>query len=92
MKTDVLGEHAKDKITGFEGTITGVVSYLTGCDQYLVQPTLGPNYEWREPMWLDSNRLKIDYTVEKLEITGALGVPDTITKDHNGPDKPAPIK
>lgn len=30
------GQTVKEKITGFQGVITGVVSYITGCNQYLV--------------------------------------------------------
>lgn len=31
-----LGATLKDKITGFEGIATGVASYITGCDQYVI--------------------------------------------------------
>ncbi|EPN30018.1 hypothetical protein A245_46208, partial [Pseudomonas syringae pv. actinidiae ICMP 19096] len=33
-----LGKKARDKISGFEGVITGRAQYLTGCDQYVLSP------------------------------------------------------
>ena len=32
------GQLAQDKITGFTGMVTGHSDYMTGCDQYLLQP------------------------------------------------------
>ena len=34
------GETVTDKITGFNGIITGQAAYITGCNQYLVQPKI----------------------------------------------------
>jgi hypothetical protein len=36
-----LGSKAKDKITGFNGFVTGFVTYLSGCNQALVVPKVG---------------------------------------------------
>jgi len=33
-----LGDLVKDKITGFEGVVTGYTKWLTGCDRVVVQP------------------------------------------------------
>jgi hypothetical protein len=33
-----IGKYARDKITGFEGTITVFASHITGCDTYSLQP------------------------------------------------------
>ena len=33
-----FGEKVRDKVTGFEGVVTGFVTYISGCDQYLVNP------------------------------------------------------
>lgn len=30
----ILGRKVRDKVTGFEGIVTGRATYLTGCDQY----------------------------------------------------------
>ncbi len=32
-----LGSRAKDKISGFEGIVTGRTEWLTGCDRYLLE-------------------------------------------------------
>lgn len=32
-----LGDHVRDRITGFEGIITGITRWLTGCDRAVVQ-------------------------------------------------------
>ena len=57
----LLGCHGKDKITKFEGVITGFAQYITGCDQYLVQPECkdGAHVEGR---WFDDNRLQVSLT------------------------------
>ena len=43
-----LGIKAKDSITGFQGVITGKVSYLTGCDQYLLAPEVHNCWKYGE--------------------------------------------
>ncbi len=49
-----LGMTAKDKITGFQGMITGRCTYLTGCAQLLLIPRIvkedgtKPGGEWFE--------------------------------------------
>jgi hypothetical protein len=78
-----FGKEVEDKITGFTGTIIGISSYITGCDQILVQPAFKKN-EWKESRWFDDDRIeptgkKIDYTFTQ----GAL---------RGGPDRGAPTK
>jgi hypothetical protein len=51
-----LGIKVRDKITKLEGMLTGKVTYLTGCDQYLVQPQ-GDGKTYPESTWIDVNRL-----------------------------------
>lgn len=53
-----LGKKAKDKITGFAGTVTGTAQYLTGCDQCLVLPETADPNKYPEGQWLDINRLE----------------------------------
>ena len=72
-----MGSTAKDLITGFEGIVTGRAEYITGCDQYLLQPKVkdGAHVEGR---WFDDNRLeKQDAKVLELAVdeenTGACG-------------------
>lgn len=46
----------EEKITGFRGIITGAASYLTGCDQFLVQPPIKDG-AWVNGQWFDDGRL-----------------------------------
>lgn len=52
-----LGIVAADKITGFQGVVTGCVEYLTGCKQYLIQPACKNTGELIQPSWFDEDRL-----------------------------------
>lgn len=71
----------RDKITGFEGMVTGHSDYITGCDQYLVQPPVKET-EFKEPRWFDANRLEVVEETPALKVTG----------EENGADIPAPAK
>ncbi len=51
-----LGVQVKDVISGLVGYTTGYVTYITGCNQYLVQPT-GNGKSKPEPSWVDESRL-----------------------------------
>jgi len=53
-----MGSKVKDKITGFEGTITAVTFYLYGCTQYLVQP-IAKDGEQKEPDFIDESGLEL---------------------------------
>lgn len=77
-----LGVKAKDKITGFEGVVTGHADYLTGCDQYLVQPPVGEKGDARDGRWFDEQRLEV------------LDAPAMVLDNSkgNGADMEAPIK
>jgi hypothetical protein len=63
-----LGLLAKDKITGFTGTMTGFCRYLTGCDQYLLSPSVDKDGKHVEARWFDENRLNIFEDSEKIEL------------------------
>lgn len=76
-----LGATTKDKITGYEGIITGKCSYITGCDQYLIQPKTKEG-TWVEAKWFDENRLE--------QLDSEIIVLDDDHKD--GPCGSAPIK
>lgn len=54
-----FGVKAKDKITGFEGTVTGHSDFITGCDQFFLQPTVDDKGAKREGQWFDENRLEV---------------------------------
>lgn len=53
-----LGVTARDKITGFEGVVTGMAYYLTGCHQVLLQPAMSEG-KWVESHWFDLQRLEV---------------------------------
>lgn len=78
----MLGKKVRDKVTGFEGVVTGRVEYLTGCAQVLVQPRVKGDGEFIESRWLDEPRAEV---VDEQPVM-ANPTPD------NGPDKPAPRK
>lgn len=54
----------RDRITGFEGKCTGFVSYISGCDQVLLQAGLDKDGKLEEGKWFDDDRL-IDVAAEK---------------------------
>ena len=53
------GDLVKEKITGFEGTITGSVHYLTGCNQYLIVPKCENPSKVSQGEWYDEGRLEL---------------------------------
>ena len=76
-----LGKKGRDKITGFEGIITGRAQYLYGCDQYCLVP---PSKEGtiKESHWFDEGR---------IEITGEGVKPAEVRVEKNGgPNRDAP--
>jgi hypothetical protein len=56
-KFEILGIEVKDVITGLKGVITARASYITGCDQYLVQPQ-GDGKNYPDATWIYEERLK----------------------------------
>lgn len=73
----------KDVITGFEGIITGHADYITGCDQFLVQPS-AKDGEWKEARWFDEKRLEVvDFDISSIKLKES---------KENGADISAPIK
>lgn len=57
---EFLGCKAKDRISGFSGTVTGICHYISGCNQALISPTIGEKGELREGHWFDVQRLEVD--------------------------------
>ena len=78
-----LGQEAKDKITGFQGIITGQATYLTGCDQYALQPKCDKPGTYPDANWFDEGRIElIGEGLNKEDVKG----------EKNGCDYSAPIK
>lgn len=78
--TTMLGKKGKDRITGFTGTITGHVNYISGCSQVLLTPPIGKDGKPGEALWFDEQR------IELLNVK-----PIVLNNTHTpGPDAPAP--
>jgi hypothetical protein len=56
VKEVELGMTVKDSVTGFKGVITGIVYYLTGCNQALVVPK-AKGSKIDDAHWFDLQRL-----------------------------------
>lgn len=78
---DILGLTAQDKITKFKGVITGFCTYISGCNQALVQPGVKEFGEHVDAHWIDIQRLEIDYAGPRVVLD---------SDQTPGPDKPAP--
>lgn len=77
-----LGDRVREMISGFEGVVTGLCQYLTGCEQALVNPgKIKEDGELVKNNWFDVDRLQL------LE-AGAIKIAVTAP----GPDTPAPNK
>lgn len=66
MQTRIkLGDKVRDKYTGLTGWCHGLASYLTGCDQVLVDPRKlkDSDGEMVVGSWLDDSRIEL---VEEL--------------------------
>lgn len=55
---EILGNRYRDVITEFTGVATGVVKYISGCNQVLLSPQVGPDGALRDPQWFDEQRLQ----------------------------------
>lgn len=52
------GDLVRDRVTGFEGVVTGFTTFITGCDQYLVNPPVKDG-SYQDGKWLDDVRLEL---------------------------------
>lgn len=53
------GDEVKERITGFQGTITGTCFYLTGCNQYLITAPIAEKGKEPIALWYDEGRLSL---------------------------------
>lgn len=53
-----LGDRVSDKVTGFEGVVTGVANYISGCRQCCVAPP-AKDGGFRDSQWFDDDRLTV---------------------------------
>lgn len=77
-----LGDKVKDEITGFEGIVTGACHYISGCDQYLLQPKVKEDGTKVDGCWFDVDRLVVleEQVFERRPVVAV------------GFDAPAPVK
>ncbi len=54
-----MGAEVKDRITGFKGRVTGRSQYISGCNQYAVQPVTKQDGDFIEGRWFDEHRLEV---------------------------------
>lgn len=67
-----MGKSAKDKITGFTGIITSKHIYLTGCNQYGLQPAVDKDGKVPDKGYFDEGRIEITGDgVTVAEVTAA---------------------
>lgn len=71
----VMGCKARDKITGFEGLVTGRCSYLYGCQQWCLTPA-AKDGEVKNSNWFDEGR---------IEWVGPGVLPEEVRVAENGP-------
>lgn len=77
----LLGYTVVDSVTGFTGVVTGVVYYLSGCNQALVIPRAAPDGAYRDGIWFDIQRLKVLPAVGPIELDNG----QTPGSDHTPP-------
>ena len=84
----ILGATYKDQITGFEGVASGIVKYMTGCDQVLLAPQ-ARNGVKLDAHWFDKPRvIRMPGKIIKLDFANDA---DFDTKDR-GADIAPPAK
>lgn len=76
-----LGVQGKDKISGFEGVVTGRSQWLYGCDQYCIAAQ-AKDGKAGDAQWYDEGR---------IEITGRGILPEEVQADKpGGPQRDCP--
>jgi hypothetical protein len=58
-KNPPLGSKVRDKVTHFEGMLTGHAKHLTGCDTVCITPTIDSEGRLRDNQWFDIDRVEI---------------------------------
>jgi hypothetical protein len=61
------GDIVKDKITGFQGTVTCVAVYWNGCIRYNIQPKLDKNGHHQDSEVMDEQQLELVKPIKKPE-------------------------
>jgi len=90
---DLLGRKAKDRVTGFAGTVTSVSFDLYGCIQVALSPPIDKDGKFQDGRWVDIHRLEMDGGERVMPVPAfASGAPKfgaTPTTHSHGPaEKP----
>lgn len=72
-----FGSMARDIITGFTGRVICANRHITGCDQYLLKPSIDQDGKERDGSFFDDDRLEV------LADEGIIKMP--------GHEKPQPV-
>lgn len=70
-----IGDVARDKITGFEGTIVGVTQWTTGCARASLQPRVGKDGKIPESAGVDVLNLELVKAGHRHQIDASKGGP-----------------
>lgn len=62
------GQKVRDKLSGFEGTITCEAVYLNGCIRYSVQPELDEEGHYQESQVIDQEQLELIEKPKEKEV------------------------
>ena len=54
-----FGQKVRDKITGFAGIVVGRSTWMFGCVQYCVAPSVDEKGSYRDSHWFDDGRLEV---------------------------------
>ncbi len=81
MDEITLGKKYKDKITGFVGTATGYVQYISGCNQALLVAKATKDWQ-TESQWFDVQRI-IEQPGRRIILQN---------EETPGCDEPAPVR
>lgn len=71
-----FGREYRDRISGFVGRCTGKASFISGCDQVLLVPSVGTDGAFRDGQWFDDERLIDVESGQRVERTSRKGGPE----------------
>jgi hypothetical protein len=60
-----LGLKARDRITGFTGTLTSRTEFLNGCVRYTITPPLDKDGKFVDDRWFDEQQIELLEVVEE---------------------------
>lgn len=74
----LIGHYGKDIITGFHGRVTGAATYITGCDQVCLTPSMKEDGKIEDGRWFDVNRIEVMVDNGCIVLAGSA--------EHGGPN------